>query len=100
MRTTALIVRVAAFCWLPSLLACGSDGQDQRKCGATELRAKLQAIAARADGSVGLAAEVVETGERIDLNGAEQFPMQGVYKLPIVMASLAQVDGGRHIGGN
>jgi beta-lactamase class A len=57
--------------------------------------AELEAIARDAHGRVGLAAEIVETGERVELRGAEPFPMQSVYKFPIAMAVLADVDRGR-----
>ncbi|GAB4228389.1 MAG: class A beta-lactamase [Elainellaceae cyanobacterium] len=35
---------------------------------------------------------MLETGESVSLNGNQRFPMQSVYKLPIAMAVLAQVD--------
>lgn len=57
--------------------------------------AGLESIARDARGRVGLAAEIVETGERVELRGAERFPMQSVYKLPIAMAVLRLVDEGR-----
>ncbi len=57
-----------------------------------ELRKQLEQIASDARGRVGVAAEVLETGESISLNPQEHFPMQSVYKLPIGMAVLAQVD--------
>ena len=44
---------------------------------------------------MGVAAEVLETGESISLNPHERFPMQSVYKLPIGMAVLAQVNNGK-----
>lgn len=57
--------------------------------------AALESIAKDARGRVGLAAEIVETGERVELRGGERFPMQSVYKFPIAMAVLRQVDQGR-----
>jgi beta-lactamase class A len=36
----------------------------------------------------------VETGELVALNGKERFPMQSVYKFPIAMAVVHQVDEG------
>lgn len=60
-----------------------------------ELRKQIEQIAAVAKGRVGVAAEVLETGESISLNPQEHFPMQSVYKLPIGMAVLAQVDNGK-----
>jgi beta-lactamase class A len=61
----------------------------------TELRNQIERIASVAKGRVGVAAEVLETGESIALNPREHFPMQSVYKLPIAMAVLAQVDNGK-----
>jgi len=41
---------------------------------------------------LGIAAQPVEGGETYELNGGERFPMQSVYKLPISMAVLDQVE--------
>jgi len=60
-----------------------------------ELERQFAEIAADAKGKVGVAAVVLQTGENASLNGAERFPMQSVYKLPIAMAVLKQVDDGR-----
>ena len=60
-----------------------------------ELRKQIELIAAAAKGRVGVAAEVLETGASVSLNPHEHFPMQSVYKLPIGMAVLAQVDSGK-----
>ena len=59
------------------------------------LQKQIEQIASLAKGRVGVAAEVLETGESIALNPHEHFPMQSVYKLPIGMAILAQVDSGK-----
>jgi len=66
-----------------------SDNQNE------ELRKQIEQIAAAAKGRVGVAAEVLETGQAISLSPHEHFPMQSVYKLPIGMAVLAQVDNGK-----
>lgn len=60
-----------------------------------KLRRQLEEIAASSKGRVGVAATVLETGEAVFLNGAEQFPMQSVYKVPISMAVLKEVDKGK-----
>ncbi len=53
-------------------------------------------IASLAKGHVGVAAVVIETGETIaSLNPQDHFPMQSVYKLPISMAVLNEVDAGK-----
>jgi beta-lactamase class A len=49
-------------------------------------------IAARSGGSLGVFAQVIESGDSAGLNDTERFPMQSVYKLPIAMAVLEQVD--------
>lgn len=61
----------------------------------SELLEYIQKISGAAQGKVGVAAMVLETGETIALNGDQQFPMQSVYKFPIGMAVLAQVDQGK-----
>ena len=58
------------------------------------LRAEMESIAAVAQGRVGAAVMIMETGESVSLNGDERFPMQSVYKLPIGMAVLHEVDRG------
>lgn len=59
-----------------------------------ELRDRIEQISQTAQGRVGVTATVLETGESVTLNGDQQFPMQSVYKFPIAMAVLAQVDQG------
>jgi beta-lactamase class A len=64
-------------------------------CSPGTLRQEIGRIAGRAGGPVGAAVRVLETGERVEMNGARPFPMQSVYKLPIAMAVLEEIDGGR-----
>jgi beta-lactamase class A len=58
------------------------------------LRQRIEQISRAAQGRVGVSATVLETGESVSLNGNQRFPMLSVYKLPIAMAVLAQVDQG------
>jgi len=60
-----------------------------------ELRNQIEQIAAAAKGHVGVAAVVLETGATVSLNPHDHFPMQSVYKLPIGMAVMKQVDAGK-----
>ncbi len=55
----------------------------------------LGQIAQSAQGRVGMSAMLLETGESISVHGHEPFPMQSVYKFPIGMAVLNQVDQGK-----
>lgn len=61
----------------------------------TELHNRIEQIAQAAQGRVGVTATVLETGETVSLNGNQRFPMQSVYKFPIAMAALSQVDQGK-----
>lgn len=60
-----------------------------------ELRDRLEQIARTAQGRVGVTATVLETEQSVTLNGEQRFPMQSVYKFPIGMAVLAQVEKGK-----
>ena len=60
-----------------------------------ELQNQIEQIASAAKGRVGVAAVVLETGDSVSLNYNERFPMQSVYKLPIAMAVLQQVEAGK-----
>jgi beta-lactamase class A len=61
----------------------------------TGLAADLDRIARETDGTLGAAIRLVETGETVVLNRDGHFPMQSVYKAPIGMAVLHEVDAGR-----
>ena len=58
------------------------------------LREQIEQISRTAKGRVGVAITLLETGEFVSLNGKDHFPMQSVYKFPIAMAVLHQVDEG------
>lgn len=60
-----------------------------------ELEKQIAKIAVEAKGKVGFAAVGLETGDSAALNADQHFPMQSVYKLPIVMAVLHEVDDGK-----
>ncbi|PSB27299.1 serine hydrolase [Chlorogloea sp. CCALA 695] len=60
-----------------------------------ELHDRIEQTSRAAQGRVGMTATVLETGESVSLNGNQRFPMRSVYKFPIAMAVLAQVDQGK-----
>ena len=65
-----------------------------RATSPAQLRAKMAEIARATHGPVGAAVLVVEGGNIIAWHGEQHLPMQSVYKLPIAMAVLHQVDMG------
>ncbi|MEO5895160.1 MAG: class A beta-lactamase [Vicinamibacterales bacterium] len=56
------------------------------------LESRFAQIAIAAQGKVGAAVMMLETGESAALNAGERYPMQSVYKLPIGMAVLQRID--------
>ena len=60
-----------------------------------DLQAQFAQIASAAGGRVGVAAVMIESDDSAYLNEGEHFPMQSVYKLPIAMAVLKQIDEGK-----
>lgn len=79
----------------PSAKPVASQATKKDEVRSRELEAQIGQIAAEAKGHVGVAAVVLETGDVVALNGRDHFPMQSVYKLPIGMAVLRQVDEGK-----
>jgi beta-lactamase class A len=64
-------------------------------CASAALNSQIEQIASSTRGPVGVAITLLEGGEVIAMNGQKHFPMQSVYKLPIGMAVLQQVDQGK-----
>ncbi len=60
-----------------------------------DFRHQLKTVADTSRGRVGVGVGVIETGEFEWLNPDGRFPMQSVYKFPIAMAVLAEVDAGK-----
>jgi beta-lactamase class A len=59
------------------------------------LRDGVARIAAEAKGRVGVACSMPGASLDCSLNASDQFPMQSVYKLPIAMAVLHQIERGK-----
>ena len=58
------------------------------------LQTEFEQIADSIKGDLGVSALRIETGESISFNGNKKFPMQSVYKFPIAMVMLHQIDAG------
>jgi len=58
------------------------------------LELKFKDVANGLNGKLGVSTLHVETGEYISFNGKEKFPMQSVYKFPIALVMLKQIDEG------
>jgi beta-lactamase class A len=87
MNTTKLVpakLLVALTILLISLAASGQKTPNK----------EIEHYATSISGNVGVFALLIETGEAISYNADQRFPMQSVYKFPIAMAVLDQVDQG------
>ncbi len=71
----------------------GVAGAHAQPTGA--LRERIEAIVAAKDAVVGVAITVGEGRDTLTVNGGRRFPMQSVFKFPIALAILAEVDQGR-----
>ncbi|MEP6921996.1 MAG: class A beta-lactamase [bacterium] len=63
-------------------------------CSTGDLQTQIEKIVRLTAGPVGVAVLELESGELVSVSGKQHFPMQSVYKLPIGMAVLQQVDNG------
>src|SRR5689334_1954502 len=61
----------------------------------TNLKSKIEAIAADAHGRVGVACSLPGTQLDCDVNPDAKLPMQSVYKFPLAMAVLNQIEHGK-----
>jgi beta-lactamase class A len=61
-----------------------------------DLEAQLRQIVSEVDGTIGVGAFHIETGDAVYLERHGQFPMMSVYKLPIAMPVLRRIDQGRY----
>jgi len=60
-----------------------------------ELAERLRTISAAAGGAVGITVTHVETGRTVAIHGADQLPLYSVFKLPLAVAVLKDVEENR-----
>lgn len=82
-----------------AMAACHAPATQQATTNAAQfndsLRQQIAAIAARSGGTVGVAITNLDTRDSLSLNNDPVYPMQSVFKFPIAMAILHQVDEGK-----
>ncbi len=59
------------------------------------LRNKIERIIIKSPGRVGVAVINLKNRDTLTVNGKEKFPMQSVYKFPVALAVLHQIDKGK-----
>jgi beta-lactamase class A len=83
MKNLALLVLSSVFC-----VVCASA----QPAG---LREAIERIASGIDGKVGVAVLGIESADTLTVGGAHRYPMQSVYKFPLALAVLHDVDNGK-----
>lgn len=82
-----------------TMAACHAPATQQATTNAAQfndsLRRQIAAIATRSGGTVGVAITNLDTRDSLSLNNDPVYPMQSVFKFPIAMAILHQVDEGK-----
>ncbi len=59
------------------------------------LRRHIENVVKRGDGEVGVAVRHLESGQVLELNAGTSFPMASVFKLPVLVEVMAQVEEGK-----
>ena len=59
------------------------------------LRKQIEGVVRRAGGEVGVAVKHLESGQQLELNGDQTFPMASTFKLPILVELMSQVREGK-----
>ena len=105
MKTTNLRVLLLGTFLFCLLVACArtptvqqaqsATKQPAALCSIEKLRSQIEELARPTGGHAGVAVSLTENGELISINGQQHFPMQSVYKLPIGMTVLHQIDQGK-----
>ncbi len=93
-KRTALYLALIA---LPGLQACQAQTpkhESTTQKQQSSLRQELEQLIRPYNASVGIALIGVETGDTLSLNDQKHYPMQSVYKFPLALAVLQQVDQG------
>ncbi len=63
--------------------------------GVNRLKFQIEAVIEGIEGEVGVAVKHLESGKELDINGDTFFPMASVFKLPILVETMAQIKEGK-----
>lgn len=63
--------------------------------GIDRLQSQVFRIIQRVEGTIGVAAKHLESGQELLINGAAPFPLASVFKVPVLVEVMAQISDGR-----
>lgn len=61
----------------------------------SKLRTEIENLVSNFDGTIGVSIRCIETNDTLSINGEIKFPMQSVYKFPLMLAILNLIDQGK-----
>lgn len=84
------------FSTIALLLLTNLTAKSQQHNGNTNtLKTQLEAVAKKYNGTIGIAITGIESKETVTINNSHHYPMQSVFKFPLAMFILSQVDKGK-----
>jgi len=83
MRKVLFILLVFSFC------SYSASGQID------SLRKKIRQLVNPVKADIGVAVKILESNDTLTVNGSRHYPMQSVFKFPLAMAMLHEVDAGK-----
>lgn len=96
-RWGSLALVISAGCSAAPLAPKGGAGAEGNvRPVSAALESKLDAIARGSGGVVSATVVHLPGGERASVNGGKRMPMMSVFKLPLAIVALADVDAGKH----
>jgi beta-lactamase class A len=87
-----MMIRKSVFCAVVILCLCLPGITEAQT---DSLKQMIRQVVQHANGTIGAAFENIETGDTLSVAGSGHFPMQSVYKFPLALAVLKQVDAGK-----
>lgn len=93
-NTTSMKFTVLSAATLLVLAACQTPANNNSSTD-SNLRQQIAQIAATIDGQVGVSIRNLDTRDTVTFNDTSNYAMQSVFKFPIAMAILHQVDQGK-----
>jgi beta-lactamase class A len=76
----------------PSLLATNAPAAERPEAADAALSERLKVLCGGFDGDVGVAIVHVESGRAVEFEGSKQLPLYSVYKLPLAITVLQEVE--------
>ena len=91
-KKNVFLIGLVLSLWIPSLHA---QDEEPRLQGIERLESQIQRLIQGLEGTVGVAAKHLESGQELFINGTTFFPMASVFKVPVFVEVLAQVTEGQ-----